>query len=113
MLIKDRDWCRPDHVIFVSFPSSFPLSRLAFGLTTRSALPASGLPPTEKENRGAHRIVCRRCAKKSKMAIEAEIEFNNFVYYINRKCRRVPLISIEESCFVCSSLCEKCPIILH
>ena len=37
--IKDRDWWRPGHVTFVSFPSSFPL-------TTRSALLASGLPPT-------------------------------------------------------------------
>ena len=29
--------------------------------------------------------------KQSKMAIEAEIE-NNFVYYLNSKCCRVPLI---------------------
>ena len=29
--------------------------------------------------------------KQSKMAIEAEIE-NNFVYYLNSKCCRVPLV---------------------
>ena len=30
--------------------------------------------------------------KQSKMAIEAEIE-NNFIYYLNSKCCRVPLVS--------------------
>ena len=93
-LIKDRDWCRPGHVIFVSFPSSFPFTRIRPS-ASRHARPFRPrvFGRRKTENRGAHHIVCRRCAKTKKMAIKAEIE-NNFVYYFkNSKCCHVPLLS--------------------
>ena len=58
-LIKDRDWCRPSHVTFVSFPSSF-------SLTTRSALNNSSYgSPADGQRRivAPTRIVHRRCNK--------------------------------------------------
>ena len=64
-------------------------SRSAFGLKTRSALPASGLPPTENGRIVAPIVLC--VGGQRKMVIEAEIE-NNFVYYLNSKCCCVPLL---------------------
>ena len=63
-LIKDRDWCRPGHVIFVSFPSSFPFTRLRPS-ASRLARPFGprGSRRRTTENRSAHRIVCRRYTK--------------------------------------------------
>ena len=40
-----------------------------------------------------------RVPKQSKMAIEAEIE-NNFVYYLNSKCCRVPLVKTPVAVYM-------------
>ena len=79
--VKDRDWCRPGQVIFVSFPSSFRL-------TTRSGL---GAPADRQQRIVAPTLLCvGGVPKQIKMAIEAEIE-NKFVYYLNSRCCRIPL----------------------
>ena len=88
-LIKDRDWWRPGHVMFVSFPSSFPLNHGSLGHSSLGA-PAGGqrriVVPT---------VLCvGGVPKQNKMAIDAETE-NKFAYYLNSKCCPVPL---EREC---------------
>ena len=51
----------------------------------------AGSPADGKQRIVAPIVLCvGGVPKQSKMAIEAEIE-NNFVYYLNSKCCRVPL----------------------
>ena len=61
-----------------------------FKLKTQKYLPSGLGSPVD----GKRRIVALIVPKQSKMAIEAEIK-NNFVYYLNSKCCRVPLVVCE------------------
>ena len=66
---------------------------LAFGLRPHDSLGPSGLgsPADGKRRIVAPIVLCvGGVPKQSKTAIEAEVE-NNFVYYLNSKCCRVPL----------------------
>ena len=94
-LIKDRDGCRPGHVIFVSFPSSFPLTRVGPSASRLARPFGFGSPADGKRRIVAPIVLCVGAVpKQNKMAIETEIE-NNFVYYLNSKCCRVPLNTID------------------
>ena len=96
-LIKDRDWCRPSHVTFVSFPSSF-------SLTTRSALNNSsfGSPADGQRRIVAPTVLCiGGVTKQNKMAIEAEnLKQICLLFYSNRKCCCVPLPRLVEAMVV-------------
>ena len=67
-----------------------------FKLKAQKYLPSGlGSPADGKRRIVALIVLCvGGVPKQSKMAIEAEIE-NNFVYYLNSKCCRVPLVVCE------------------
>ena len=67
--------------------------KFEFGLRPHDSLGSSGIgsPADGKRRIVAPIVLCvGGVPKQSKMAIEAEVE-NNFVYYLNSKCCRVPL----------------------
>ena len=88
-LVKDHNWCRPGHVIFVSFPSTFSFT------CTRACGHVSGRGTTE--NIVAPTILCVGSVKKQKEQSKQNLKTKS-------KCCYVPLAKCVWSCHLCKMI---------